>query len=372
MKINKAKYIITILICAAIALFFSSGLEQQQPLEELNIISGLGNDIEIKGNIVKYIVPISIYLFGPQEKLESTIKTSTGSNLAETRQTRQLTDDKQTILGLEKVFIMSQAMASYGIRNIIDIQFRNPNLNATAYSMVCKGKASDILALNIKGYPSSSDYIEGLIKNSVYYNFSSSNYKVVDMFFSVDSEGRNLVLPYIENTGKGISISGMAIFNKDKMVAKTNIDELKTMNIMRENNVHGLLSIQKTPKESLGYYCTSKRKISCTKVGDRYKFTVNIDLNGDIVSDTLYKDLQKDYKKNDEFDKLMAEKVKKNCNNFIIKMKNEYKVDCLQLGQVAAAKYGRQTGVDWNSIVRDSEIEVNVKANIVKTGRGDY
>jgi len=29
MNNNKAKYIITILICAAIALFFSSGLEQQ-------------------------------------------------------------------------------------------------------------------------------------------------------------------------------------------------------------------------------------------------------------------------------------------------------------------------------------------------------
>jgi len=41
MNTNKAKYIITILICATIALFFSSGLEQQQPVEELNIISAL-------------------------------------------------------------------------------------------------------------------------------------------------------------------------------------------------------------------------------------------------------------------------------------------------------------------------------------------
>jgi len=54
---------------------------------------------------------------------------------------------------------MSQETASYGIRNIIDIQFRNPNLNATEYSMVCKGKALDILGMNIKGYPSSADYI---------------------------------------------------------------------------------------------------------------------------------------------------------------------------------------------------------------------
>jgi len=283
-----------------------------------------------------------------------------------------LTDDKQSTLGLEKIFVMSQETASYGINNMIDIQLRNPNLNATAYSMVCKGKASDILGLNIKGYPSSADYIEGLIKNSVYYNFFSSNYKVLDMFFSIDSEGRNLVLPYIEMTDKRIGITGMALFNKDKMVAKINIDELKTMNIMRENDVHGILSLQTTPKEAISYNTTSKRKISCTKEGDKYKFTINIDLNGDIVNDTLYKDLQKDPKKNDEFDKVMSEEVKKNCNDFIIKMKNQYKVDCLQLGQIAAAKYGRQTGVDWNSIVCNSEIEVNVKVNIVQTGRADY
>ena len=372
MNTNKAKYIITILICAAIAIFFSSGLGQQQPIEELNIISGLGNDIEIKGNIVKYTTPFSVYLFESEGKIESTLKIGTGSNLAETRQTRQLMDDKQSILGLEKVFVLSQDTASYGIKSIIDLLFRNSNLNATAYTMVCKGKAADILGMNIKGYPSSADYIQGLIKNSVYYNFFSNNYKGLDMFFSIDSEGRNLALPYIEMTDKGVNITGMALFNKDKMVTKIDINQLKIMNIMRENNVRGILSIQQTPKEAVSYHATSKRKISCTKEGDKYKFTINIDLNGDIINDTLYKGLDKDPKKTDEFDTVMAEQVKKNCNDFITKMKNVYKVDCLQLGQIAAAKYGRQTGADWNPIVCNSEIEVNVKVNIVKTGRADY
>jgi len=372
MNINKAKYIITILICAAIAVFFSSGLEQQQPVEEINIISALGEDLEINGNTVKYITSFSSYLFGPQEKIENVLKTGTGSSIAQTRQTRQLIDDKQSTLGLEKIFVMSQETALYGIRSMIDIQFRNPNLNATAYSMVCKGKALDILGMNIKGYPSSADYIDGLIKNSVYYNFFSNDYKVLDMFFAIDSEGRNLVLPYIEMTDKGIGITGMALFNKDKMVAKIDIDQLKVMNLMRENNVHGILSLQTTPKNFISYYATSKRKISCTREGDKYKFTINIDLSGDIINDSLYKDIQKDPEKNDEFNKAMATQVKNNCNNFIIKMKNQYKVDCIQLGQIAVAKYGRQTGVDWDSIVCNSEIDVNVKVKVIKTGRADY
>ena len=53
-------------------------------------------------------------------------------------------------------------------------------------------------------------------------------------------------------------------------------------------------------------------------------------------------------------------------------MKNEYKVDCLQLGWVAAAKYGRDTGVDWDEVVSNSDIKVNVKVNVDKVGRGQY
>ncbi|MDP4179223.1 MAG: Ger(x)C family spore germination C-terminal domain-containing protein, partial [Bacillota bacterium] len=60
------------------------------------------------------------------------------------------------------------------------------------------------------------------------------------------------------------------------------------------------------------------------------------------------------------------------CEEFINKMKTDYKVDCLELGRVAAAKYGRRTGTDWNKVVMDSDIKINVKVKLNKQGRGDY
>ncbi|MCB2340115.1 Ger(x)C family spore germination protein [Clostridium estertheticum] len=372
MKNNKKIYTIPIVACIAIAIFFSSGLRQQQPVEELNIISAIGQDIDIKGDIANYITLFSVYLFEPQEKIESHVINSTATSFGQTRQTRQLIDDKESILGSEKLVVDGEEAVVYGIRNMIDILFRNPYLNDTAYIVVCKGKAANILDMKIKGYPSSGDFIAGLIKNSKYYNFFSDNYKIIDLFFNVDSEGRNIALPYIEIKDKGIEITGMALFKKDKMVAKISIDDSKTMNMIKENNVRGILTIQKDAKEAIDYYATSKRKISCVKKGDKYNFTINIDLKGDIIANTLYKNLQISPEKNDQFRKDMAKKVKKECDDFISKMKSQYKVDCLDLGQVAAAKYGRQTGLDWNSIICNSEIEVNVKANVQKTGRGDY
>ena len=372
MKNNKKKYVISILICVTIAAFFSYGLKQRQPVEDLDIISAIGQDIKINGTNIDYIVPFSVYLFEPQEKLESTLKIGTATNVGETRQTRQLGNDNKSVLGFEKIYVLSQEYAFYGISNTMDILFRNPYLNDTAYMMVCKGSALNMLNMKIKEYPSSGDFIEGLIRNAKNYNFFSNKYRVMDLFFTVDCEGCNLVLPYIEITDKGIQVTGMALFKKDKMVTKISVDDLKSMNILRENDVKGILSIQKNPKEYINYYATSQKKVFCTKEGNKYKFTININLKGDIISDTLHKNLQKSPEKNAEFNKTMAEYVKKTCNDFIIKMKNEYKVDCLNLGQVAAAKYGRHTGVDWNSIVCNSEIDVNVKVKVQKTGRGDY
>lgn len=69
MRNNKTKYIFIILLCIIITAFFSAGLDDQQPVEELDIISGLGADLVIKNNkIVEHIVPMSVYLFESQIK----------------------------------------------------------------------------------------------------------------------------------------------------------------------------------------------------------------------------------------------------------------------------------------------------------------
>lgn len=372
MKNNLHKYIFVSILCIIVAVFFGSETKGQQSIEDLDIVAGVGNDMEKKGPEIKYSIPMSVYIFKTDNLISSMLKTGTASSIGETRQTRALLDDKQNILGLEKVYIISEEQAVNSIRNVIEILYRNPNLNDTGYITICKGKAADILKYEINGYPSSSDYIEGLIKNSLFYNFFSDEYKIMNMFLSIDAEGTNVVLPYIELTNEGIKITGMALFNKDKMVSKIDIDDSRIMNILRGNNGKGILTIQNSPTDYVNYYATAKRKVYCTKEGNKYKFTINVDLTGDITSNSTYKDISTKSNTNQQFEKEMCEIVKKTCDNFISKMRSQYKTDCLQLGQVAAAKYGRQTGADWNSIVCSSEIQVNVKVRVDKAGRGDF
>ena len=86
----------------------------------------------------------------------------------------------------------------------------------------------------------------------------------------------------------------------------------------------------------------------------------------------MYADMIKDINKKKEFEKDMEKSIEKQCDDFIKIMKNDYKIDCLSLGREAAAKYGRQKGIDWNEVVSSADIKVNVKVKADLQGRGDY
>ena len=47
----------------------------------------------------------------------------------------------------------------------------------------------------------------------------------------------------------------------------------------------------------------------------------------------------------------------------------------MELGRIAAANFGRGTGVDWNKVICNTDltnIKVNVKVKVDNMGRGDY
>lgn len=373
MKNNRNNKLIIYLIIIILIIYSFLG-PKGELVENLDIPIGIGYDLEdISEENVAYRIPIAIYLF-EESDVSSDILTGKGVSIGLTRENRQAKSNKSFLLGLERVLILSEKVATYGIRPILDILLNNPQINNRASLVVYNGKAEDILNYKVKGYPNSAEYIEGLIRSAKQFNFfPDRQYSLMDAIVRVDAEGRNTLLPYIGIEEKDIKIKGLAIFKQDKMIAKTNLQEAKIINLLRENNVKGILTIQETSKEYIDFYAESKRKVKCYKEGDKFKFIINLNLKGSISSNLLYKKLKKDPKVLEKFTNDLEESTKKMCEDFINKkIKNEYKTDVLDLGRVAAAKYGRGKGIDWNKVVNESTIEVNVKVKVDAEGRGDY
>mgnify|MGYP001581930832 CR=1 FL=1 len=369
---NKKKYFI-IIIGIFIYVFIVLG-QERVPIEEVVTINGIGYDIERKGeNIIEYSIPINTNIYKPSGMQENLLFKEQGLNLGEVIQKRQEKMDKIFIQGQERVVLISEDYARYGLKTLIDDRFRNPQTNDTAYMAVCKGKSEDYLKYKKKGYSNSSEYIGGLIEFYSNYSFFSNNYKVIDAYVRIGAEGRSLVLPYIEITDEGIEITGTAIFKKDKMVEFVDIQKSKILNILKNDNVKGILSLQKSPKEYIDFDAISgKRKVECYKQGDKYSFNIDLAFTGTVTNNEMYVDMMKDINKRKEFEKDMGKNIEKQCDDFIKIMKSDYKIDCLGLGREAAAKYGRQKIIDWDEVVASADIKVNVKVKADLQGRGDY
>lgn len=375
LKKNKVFILILIILIFVISFIGTKG----ELVENLQIPVGVGCDIEKTSSYTSYIVPILVHSLENGNKIVSNVLTGEGSTVGKTRENRQLKSSKKFLLGINRIYIFSEEASRNGIKNFIEAILNNANTNERAFSVVCKGKVEDIFKYKVKGYSSSAEYIYEMVKNLNQFNFFPSQYTIMDIIVRIDAEGRNTLLPYIEITGDEnsggdslLKTTGVAIFNKDKMIAKTDVKEAKVINLLKESNVKGILTLQQNSKKYIDFYATSKRKVKCYRENGNYKFIINLYLKGDIINNELHKNMYKDPKDIKEFEQNTEKLVVDLCNKTINQIKNKYKVDILDLGRVAAAKYGRETGTDWNEVISKSDIQVNVKVKVDTQGRGEY
>jgi Ger(x)C family germination protein len=289
-----------------------------------------------------------------------------------TRGTRQLESTGKYLLGLEKVSVMSEKASKFGINNFLDTLWANRTVNDNGFIVVSKQSAEDILKFKIEGYPSSGDYIQSIIKHTNDFNFYSDNYKLIDVFIRENSEGRNVVLPYVEIKDDRLKVTGLALFKKDKMIRSIGINEARTLNLLRENNVRGIIQLVKSTKEYLSFSGTSKRSVKCKREGDKFIFDIKLKLEGEVLSNSMYKNIVENPEQKGKIEKALSKEVETLSYDFIKKMQNDYEVDCLELGRCAVEEYGRRKNIDWNEVISQSEINVSAEVILTEIGRGDF
>lgn len=367
---RRKKYI---LIFAVILLFIISFIGSKGELvENLEIPVGVGIDIEKSAGETIYDIPIMIFNFQDNGQITSSLMHAKAPNIGETREIRQVKSSKKYLLGLTRVFVFSEDISSSGVRNVLDILFNNPDINDQSACVICKGKAADILNYKVNGYTTSAEYIDEMIKNLNDFSFTPKQYSLTDMIVRMNLKDRTTMLPYIEITSDGLRVTGYGVFTKDKLSKILNINEAKVINLLKENNVKGMLALQKDSKKYINFYATSKRKVSCSKQNGKYVFTIKLKLKGDIVSNELYGNMNFNNDDIKRFESDLSKSVKNMCLDMIYKMQNVYKMDMLDLGRVASAYYGANSDANWNKIISDSIINVDAKVIVDKEGRGDY
>ncbi|MDP4090455.1 MAG: Ger(x)C family spore germination protein [Bacillota bacterium] len=351
---------------------FAAGVNAQ-PIEENYVASGIGYDIDkMSKETFMYRIPVSVYTFDG-DRVSSTVVTGMATTIGETRQNRQLKSSSKFTLGFEKVYVFSDEVAIHGIRNIVDSLFNNSSVNDNGFVMVFNGRAEDALRHEVKGFPSAADMLEGISRNLNNYNFFMRRYDLMDIYRLSTTEGKCLLMPYVELRENNFEVTGLAIFKNYKMVDKLGISDVKYLNMMRESKATGVITQEKNSIEYLNLNAMSKRKIKCSRGEDgKYRFTIEISCSGNLVFNELYPGLANSAAVKKQSEKELVEEVERECRRVIHKLQHVYGIDALQLGSYAAAKYGRHSGTDWDEVVSDSKVDVKVKIEAERIGRGDF
>jgi Ger(x)C family germination protein len=337
-------------------------------VENLNIIVGIGNDIDREGTY-PYSTTMETLVFKGDSQITSHINTGTGFTLYTTQNNRQTQSNKEWLLAAEVVYLVSEDRARLGIKDLMDALTRDAKRNEKAFIAISKEPVKDIFSLKPQVSPSISEEIEGILEFSHSANFFHESSDIINLLLMNNQEGRKIVIPYIELQNDKIQVTGLALFKEEKMVKSVPLEEASLINILRSNGESGFLSVLSNNKdEYIDFSGSSNAKIKASKEGELLKYDIFVTLRGDLTVNSLI-DKDKSLSDKNKIGQLFSEKLEKQLSDEISKMQNQYKTDWIDLGKYAVAKFGRNSGYESDENFSNAKINVHVNTKVLSTGR---
>lgn len=375
MKVIHRSILLLIAVIASILLL--SGCWDQRTLDELGFPFLLGYDYaraeEKEYPDDKYLISVGAPVLYEEAESKYHVEKTPGKVLAQTRSRRDAHFGEQYILGQEQVAIFGNEIAEKENLNVlIDSLSRNDKIKDSLYMAVAEGRAVDLISMRVKHYPNTGVYIRMLLKTIRKNNF----FPVCTLFMynrDVFSNDTAPMLPCIIKKEEDIVLAGSCFINDGKKTENIGRMETETAVFLRGIKGRGTISYYVEEDEKIidqeTFLGRNKRKVKVKKEGDKYIISIQIKLSGDIVE----KKKSQSIKGNPDILKLsqksLEELIEKRTQEFVKKVQEKYGFDALNVAKEIKA-YSREKldKKDIDRIIREAEINVEVKVNIENAG----
>lgn len=338
------------------------------PVENLNIIVGIGNDIDRDGTY-PYSTTMETLVFKGDSEITSHINTGTGFTLYTTQNNRQTQSNKEWLLAAEVVYLVSEDRARLSIKDLMDALIRDSKRNERAFIAISKEPVKDLFSLKPEVSSSISEEIEGILEFSHSANFFNERPDIINLLLMNNQQGRKIVIPYLEIRNDKIQVTGLALFKEEKMVKSVPLEEASLINLLRSHGELGYLSVlSNNEDEYIDFSGSGNVKIKVSKEDKVLKYDIFVTLRGTLTVNSLI-DKDKSLSDKNKIEQLFSEKLEEQLSAEISKMQNEYKTDWIDLGKYAVAKFGRDSGYESDENFSKATIKVHVNTKVLSTGR---
>lgn len=362
--------VLGLLAAVIVSTMLASGCWDATDLGRTGIATAISFDLVREQDKVKpedkVFLSILLPVLSPQTQERSRVLTAAGKTPGETRSERSNHAFRQITVSDLRSIVISEAMARQGVKDEMDILYRNPFLSYHVKMAIARGYAADIINLKPKWAPDIGQVLNNLLETIQQQNFVPS-VTVIGFRCNLHGYGQNPVVPVIEEMTKekdNIDIIGLAIFKKDRMLGMVDKEQMKFLTMLRGEKARGVITfpLKGVRDKYITLQGTNSRKVEVTFEDGSPKIKIDIFLITDIVETGGFmvgRELE-----NYELVKKSAEDfIVSNCEGVISKLQLEYGVDATNAGTAARAKYGKAIEKqDWDTLF--TMADVTIKANV--------
>lgn len=269
---------------------------------------------------------------------------------------------KKLYISHTQVIVLGEDIAKEGISNYIDWFTRDHELRLEMYVLVADGTAKDILETPTDFQEVPAIHMSNLIKAQEDTSTGIVT-DVLDFLDSFSSEKKSAVAPIIKVEDKMLKISGLAVFNHDKMVGT----------LTNEEGMGLLWGLNKF-KKSVVVVSAEKSKVgieilkSSTKITphEDCSFEMDINIKANIGSERGSYDFAS-AEGTIILKKALAEKVESDIRK-TLKRSSEFGTDIFGFSEIYYKKYPAQWEKHKNEF-KNPNLKINVKSQILIAGR---
>ncbi|MGD7061146.1 Ger(x)C family spore germination protein [Bacillus altitudinis] len=359
-----------ILVCLMLLSLFLTSCAQPRLLDELSISQAAGFDLLDDGEMKGFFV---FPVFKSEEQGSYQIvsaKSNTISNI------QFLVSEKSAfpvVMGQVLVILISEKLAKeVGMIDLMNYIYRDPIIGSRQVFAIVGGEVEDLLYTKMN---QTNLNIGVYLSDLLAQNMRNGNEPVTNQHIFMNqmmAKGVDAYLPYIKNTSNSIKVSGVALFDQEKMVGHIPAEETFTFKAMIENHKNGIYEFRFNDRKKTHIVIENIK----SHVSFHIKPTENLSKKPLITIDIKLKGELKEFMKSKKIDtpsilqhveKEVEERVAQQGRDLVQSFKKQ-KIDPLGLGLRYRSKDKAMTPEKWQKLYPDADVQVNCHMKIVQTG----
>ncbi len=391
----KVKFLKLLMIISSLtSLIFLPGCWDRTELNELSIVTGLGVDpgpTESEITVVYQIVNPSA-ASGTQGVSSTmtpfmTLHTSGKTIYAAIRKSSREVSRKLYFGHLQVILINSELAEKSGIKDLLDMMYRDPEIREDIPVAITKGQKVDHVLSN-QSILESNNALSILkhLDNTYETESCSRPVELREIINTLTSPSAEVVLPYIalspyisksqlsetqdSSQASVIKAGGFAIFNNDKIVGYLEIKDARALNFITDHIEKTVIVVPyKANKQSIDLISSKTKRKASIKYG-KPRIDLEIEIQANVGEANGPIDLTKVSTLAD-LEKATNRTVKKEVEDVLGKIQKEFKVDAFRFGEVIERQHPKDWKTlkdNWEKEFVDLEVHVNVNTKINDIG----